>query len=170
MKYVTNVLDNVRIAYEIEGNGPPLVLVHASALTPAMWRVLGYVDALAADFTLLMPHARGHGASDKPRHEGAYTMSRLVSDIVAILDNEGIDRAALMGVFDGRPGRVWRRASRSGPLRFDRHRRRKLRPGWPRDGSRGISRGDRDDRGRRHRVFPLRVGNASWRAFTAPGP
>ncbi len=51
MPFVRN--DGVRIHYEIEGSGPPLLLVHGKTSSLASWRDLGYVDALSAEYQLL---------------------------------------------------------------------------------------------------------------------
>jgi pimeloyl-ACP methyl ester carboxylesterase len=105
MVYAANREDGVRIAYTIEGQGPPLVLFHGSALSSDMWRVLGYVDALKERFKLILLDARGHGHSDKPHEEDAYAMRLLVGDIVAVLDHLGLEQAHFLGYsFGGRVG------------------------------------------------------------------
>jgi hypothetical protein len=44
MPYANN--DGVRIYYEVEGKGPPLVLHQALGQVLQLWRTSGYVDAL----------------------------------------------------------------------------------------------------------------------------
>lgn len=49
MPYATN--QGVRIAYEMLGEVPPLVLLHGSACSSAEWREMGYTDRLRRDYT-----------------------------------------------------------------------------------------------------------------------
>ncbi len=116
--YVMNDLDDVRIHYEFAGgDGPPLVLFHDSATSSAMWKHLGYVDRLAEHYRVILIDARGHGRSDKPYDESAYSMPLIVSDIVAVLDRAGIDRAHFLGYSMG--GRVAYGIGLHAPERFD---------------------------------------------------
>lgn len=118
MPYTVNHLDDVRIHYEFAGkNGPPLVLLHGSATSSAMWKRLGYVDWLAEQYRVVMIDARGHGRSDKPYDEAAYSMPLIVSDIVSVLDQAGIDRAHFFGYSMG--GRVAYGIGLHAPERFD---------------------------------------------------
>ena len=63
-----DVNNDVRIYYETEGNGPPLLFTHGLTSSHQMWREYGYVDQLKDDFTTIIYDLRGHGQSDKP-HE-----------------------------------------------------------------------------------------------------
>jgi pimeloyl-ACP methyl ester carboxylesterase len=84
MPYADN--HGVRIYYEVEGQGPPLVLRHGFSMTSEDWREYGYVAGLRDRYTLILMDSRGYGASDKPRDPNAYIWSHLVSDVVTILD------------------------------------------------------------------------------------
>jgi len=84
MPYVTS--DGIRIHYEVEGDGPPLVLQHGFGQNASSWRLAGYVDALKPQYRLILVDARGHGESDKPYDPTAYTLPRHVGDVVAVLD------------------------------------------------------------------------------------
>lgn len=88
---------NVRIHYEIEGAGRPLVLHHGLGQSGADWADTGYVDALKQAHQLLIVDGRGHGASDKPHDRAAYTPQLQASDVVAVLDEAGIERADFLG-------------------------------------------------------------------------
>ena len=87
----------VRIHYEVEGDGPPLVLMHWGFVNLEAWRICGYVEALKSDYRLVMLDARGHGASDKPHDPDAYTAKWWVSDVVAVLDDLSISKAHYLG-------------------------------------------------------------------------
>ena len=73
----------IRIHYETEGQGPPLVLHHWSLATLESWYDYGYVSALKDDYRLVLLDARGHGASDKPHRPEAYDLQKRVEDVVA---------------------------------------------------------------------------------------
>lgn len=105
MDFATNPSDGTRIAYEIVGSGPPLLLVHGSLLTHTIWRTFGYVTALRATRTLILVDMRGHGRSDKPHDVASYAMENIVGDLVAVLDAEGVDRTDYWGYsYGGRAG------------------------------------------------------------------
>lgn len=104
MHFATNPEDGIRIAYELVGEGAPLVLFHGSLTSRRVWQVYGFVDALRSDHQLILIDARGHGASEKPTTRDAYSMDRLVSDVIAVLDACEITRAAYLGYSLG--GRV----------------------------------------------------------------
>jgi pimeloyl-ACP methyl ester carboxylesterase len=112
----TRTHDGISIAYEIAGDGPPLILVHPSLSSSRIWWDLGYVDALAPDYRLVLIDSRGHGVSDKPRDESSYALRLFVSDVIAVLDAEHIDRAHFMGYSLG--GRVGFACGAFAPKRF----------------------------------------------------
>lgn len=95
MPYANN--EGIRIHYQIEGEGPPLVLQHWSLATLECWYDYGYVSALGSDYQLILLDARGHGASDKPHEPEAYGLEQRVGDIVAILDDLDIGKAHFLG-------------------------------------------------------------------------
>ena len=83
MPYTTH--QGVRLHYQVEGEGPPLVLQHGFTDSLQTWYELGYVEALQRDYRLILVDARGHGHSDKPHDPDAYAMAVIVGDIVAVL-------------------------------------------------------------------------------------
>jgi pimeloyl-ACP methyl ester carboxylesterase len=87
----------VGIHYQVEGTGPPLVLLHGFGLSLHDWDEAGYVAALAGDYRLILVDARGHGASDKPHEPAAYRAATRAADVVAVLDDLGIERAHVFG-------------------------------------------------------------------------
>ena len=102
MPYATNA--GVRIRYEVEGSGPPLLLHIGFIGGLEDWADAGYVAPLAREFRVLRLDPRGQGGSDKPHDPDAYTTPYRVGDILAVLDAEGIDRAHFWGYSLG--GRV----------------------------------------------------------------
>lgn len=92
-----NDVDGVRISYREFGDGPPLILVHGSALSGAIWRGLGYIKALQDEYRVVTLDLRGHGRSGKPHDRESYSMDRVVGDIGAVLDAAGITAAHYFG-------------------------------------------------------------------------
>ncbi|MFI0813362.1 alpha/beta fold hydrolase [Streptomyces echinatus] len=93
--------DGVRIAFEVVGSGPPLVLLHGFFGDRTTWRSAGYVDALAEGHRLVLIDARGHGGSDSPHDVDSYRIDRQAGDVVAVLDALDIARAAFWGASMG---------------------------------------------------------------------
>ena len=52
----------VRNHYQVEGEGPPLVLQHGFTHSLRRWYLHGYVEALREDHRLILVDARGHGS------------------------------------------------------------------------------------------------------------
>src|ERR1700674_3583713 len=89
-------VNGVGIEYEVTGQGQPVVLLHGFPDSGRLWR--NQVPALAdAGFSTIVPDLRGYGASDKPEEVEAYSIPYLAADIVAILDDMGVERAHVVG-------------------------------------------------------------------------
>jgi pimeloyl-ACP methyl ester carboxylesterase len=95
MPYADN--KSVRIHYEVEGTGLPLVLQHGFTQSIEDWHDAGYVDALKGAHRLILVDARGHGASDKPHEPKAYRLEDFAGDVVAVLDALAIQKADFWG-------------------------------------------------------------------------
>lgn len=85
------------IAYEVRGDGPPLLLHPGMYQTGADWERAGYVDALTATHTVITMDPLGLGASDGPVDPAAYALHRRAESVTAVLDDMGVDRAAYWG-------------------------------------------------------------------------
>jgi len=95
MPYANN--HGVRIYYEVEGAGSPLVLLHGGLSNLKMWYDLDYVETLKNSHRLVLIDFRGHGASDKPHDSEAYELKPLADDIVAVLDDLEVGKAHFLG-------------------------------------------------------------------------
>ena len=105
MSETENPVDGTRIAFDVRGDGPPLLLVHGSALSRSIWRGFGYVAALKDRYRVIAIDLRGHGRSGKPYEPEAYRMPLVLADILAVLDAVDAPAAHLFGYsFGARAG------------------------------------------------------------------
>jgi pimeloyl-ACP methyl ester carboxylesterase len=98
----------------VDGEGPPLVLVHGVGLDHTMWdRVL---DSLSAFRRVVRYDLLGHGQTPDP--PGPRTLEDFVVQLLAVLDAYRLDRADIAGLSLG--GMVALAAAVRHPGRFDR--------------------------------------------------
>lgn len=89
--------DGVSIHYEIDGDGPTVLLTHGYSASAAMWR--NNVPALVeAGYRVITWSMRGHGKTDSPDDEAFYSADLTVGDINALLDAGGVDEAVIGGM------------------------------------------------------------------------
>src|SRR6202165_2885253 len=96
----TAIRHGVRLHYSDLGAGPAVFFHTGGGGDGTMWKTAGYVDGLPGRRHLLFDH-RGHGRSDKPERLEAHRMVEYIADVIAVLDNAGVDRAAMVGYSDG---------------------------------------------------------------------
>jgi pimeloyl-ACP methyl ester carboxylesterase len=91
--------DGTKIAYEVQGDGLPVVLVHGFGSSRAInWKNTGWYQTLArAQHRVIALDCRGHGESGKPHNTAAYEEGSMAMDIAAVLDGLGIPVADVMG-------------------------------------------------------------------------
>jgi 3-oxoadipate enol-lactonase len=91
--------------YELGGrDGAPTIAFTGSLGTDlTMWQTQS--DRLGDRFRTLRYDVRGHGASPAP--DGPYSIADLGSDLVALLDRLGVERAALCGLSIGGMISMW---------------------------------------------------------------
>ena len=81
---------------EAGAGGRPVLLVHG--FTADAGEVAGVVDPLAdRGWHAVAPDLRGHGATDRPTDPEAYSFELMAADVVALADELGWDRFALVG-------------------------------------------------------------------------
>ena len=85
-----------RVYWKLEGEAerPPLVLLHSIGTDISLWDRAA--PLLLTEFRLLRIDTRGHGASDAPA--GDYRMADLAADVLAVMDDAGVERAHIAGV------------------------------------------------------------------------
>src|SRR5438067_2519216 len=95
MPYATG--SGVRIHYVVEGSGPALVLHPGFVGSLVDWYDAGFVEALRAQYNLVLIDPRGQGKSDKPHETAAYGIDQRVADVLAVLDALSIARTHFVG-------------------------------------------------------------------------
>ena len=80
-------------AWEIEGSGPAVALVHGFGLNRGMWQ--WQLPALTPYFRVLTYDLLGHGESASP--EGTPDLAMFSGQLLGLLDRCGIERAAVVG-------------------------------------------------------------------------
>ena len=88
---------DAEIAYEVLGNGPPLVLLHPFPAHHGLW--LPAAQSLISRYRVVLPDLRGHG--DSEIGDGPATMEKHASDLARVLDDAGVGRAIFCGVSIG---------------------------------------------------------------------
>ena len=71
--------------YEINGQGPPLLLIMGTAADHTTWA--SQVEAYKSDFTVITYDARGTGQSTSPPDPRSYSMRVLADDAAALLNS-----------------------------------------------------------------------------------
>ncbi len=91
--------NGLTLAYDDIGAGELIVLVHGFASNRnENWRRVGWYGAIERKrMRLLALDVRGHGESAKPHDAQAYKSEALVSDVIALMDQAGVDRAHVLG-------------------------------------------------------------------------
>ena len=91
--------DGVEIAYEIWGEGPPILLIHGFASNRfANWRDTGWVKTLlAAGRQVIAFDNRGHGQSEKLYDSALYSAPLMADDAARLLAHLGINQTDVMG-------------------------------------------------------------------------
>ena len=82
------------------GDGRPVVLLHGLTATHR-YVVMGSQHLERAGHRVIAYDARGHGALGPGAEPGAYGYADLVADLLAVLDDAGMDRAVLAGASMG---------------------------------------------------------------------
>ena len=93
-----------KIHYHVEGSGPPLVLQHGGFGSLHDWYDYNYVSVLKDDYRLILTDARAHGQSAKSHQPEKYSPELHAGDVIAVLDELGIESCHFFGFSMG--GRI----------------------------------------------------------------
>ncbi len=90
-------VNGLKLYYEIEGDGAPVVLIPGFAAGRWIW--FKQTADLSRDFRVIVFDPRGVSASDKP--EGPQTISLLAGDVAHLLETIGVESAHIVGASFG---------------------------------------------------------------------
>jgi len=99
MPYAVNGI--VHIYYEVEGEGPPLMMLHGGLQDSQIFREYGYVDALKNDYRLILMDNRAVGKSNRQYPPEEQIPENIVKDIITVIDELSIESANLFGFSSG---------------------------------------------------------------------
>ncbi|MFX1456853.1 MAG: alpha/beta fold hydrolase [Promethearchaeota archaeon] len=89
--------DGIKIYYEVEGEGPPVIMIHGFASSlEGNWKQKNWVEVLKDNYKLILLDCRGHGKSDKPLDPTQYG-AHMTDDIIKLLDHLSIKKANFLG-------------------------------------------------------------------------
>ena len=92
--------DGIPIAFQVQGSGAPaLVFVHGWCCDKSYWDA--QVPYFSRKYKVVTVDLAGHGESGLGRE--AYTMEAFGEDVVAVVDNLGLDKVVLIGHSMGGP-------------------------------------------------------------------
>lgn len=89
--------DGIRIAYDVLGRGPTLLLLPGFAESRQVWYELGYVEQFRRHFQVITMDRRGMGESDPPTEPEAYTVEKMLDDICSVADACGAEHFCMWG-------------------------------------------------------------------------
>ena len=85
--------DVIECAYSIQGNGPPLFLIHGIGAARNTW--FKALPTLCEHFTVVTYDLRGHGSSPLPEDE--FSLDELVADLELVRERTGFETAHFAG-------------------------------------------------------------------------
>ena len=99
MPFATNPLDGCRSYYEdAGGEGPPVLFMYGLMDPVPAARALPLARRLEKHARIIYIDHRGHGRSDKPHEPGAYALETRVADVLAVIDDLGLERVHFVGM------------------------------------------------------------------------
>ncbi|HSX11893.1 MAG TPA: alpha/beta hydrolase [Rhabdochlamydiaceae bacterium] len=90
-------VNDIELYYELQGDGPPLILIAGFAAHSAIWK--DYIAPLSKQYQLLIFDNRGAGQSEAP--EIPYSIEMMAEDIVALMEALKISNAHFLGLSMG---------------------------------------------------------------------
>jgi len=86
--------EDVRLSYFVEGEGPPITLLHGFTQSGRSWREV--MSKMPAGWKWIVPDLRGHGET-QTRQGSPCSMDACMEDLLALWDNLGVERTHLAG-------------------------------------------------------------------------
>jgi 3-oxoadipate enol-lactonase len=95
---VKTTIGTMAIAYDDQGVGPAIVLLHGFPLCRRMWQPQ-IAPLTEAGYRVVVPDLRGFGDSEAT--DGPYSMDVYADDVIGLLDHLGIEQAVVGGMSMG---------------------------------------------------------------------
>ncbi|TMF29112.1 MAG: alpha/beta fold hydrolase [Chloroflexi bacterium] len=86
--------EDVRLSYFVEGEGPPITLLHGFTQSGRSWREV--ISKMPAGWKWIVPDLRGHGET-QTRQGSPCSMDACMEDLLALWDDLGVERTHLAG-------------------------------------------------------------------------
>ncbi len=90
-------VNDIQMYYEIHGNGTPLILLHGGLGNTDSWE--NQIPILSRQYKVIAVDSRGHGRSTFSEQQIGYAL--MASDVIALMDKLGIEKAHILGWSDG---------------------------------------------------------------------
>ena len=88
---------DIKLFYTKQGNGPSLLLLHGNGEDGTHF--VHQIKEFSRDFTVCAIDTRGHGKS--PRGTAPFTISQFADDLLAFMNQQGLEQANILGFSDG---------------------------------------------------------------------
>src|SRR5690349_16631135 len=90
----TAEINGLEMYYEVHGDGPPLVLIHGAYMNiDNNWGAL--IPTFAETHQVVVMELQAHGRTTD--RDTPLTYENMAADVVALMDDLGIDKAAIFG-------------------------------------------------------------------------
>ncbi|MFH1639946.1 MAG: alpha/beta hydrolase [Chloroflexota bacterium] len=86
-------IDDGRISYTLDGQGPPLVLLHSLGVSSESWNKV--IEPLAKSWSVYALDMLGHGDSDKPPRN--YLIEDYTKNVIQFCERLGLEQIVLCG-------------------------------------------------------------------------
>jgi 3-oxoadipate enol-lactonase len=88
------LINRIKLHYQVKGEGPDVILIHGITSCLAQWYV-EILPQLSREYRVTTYDLRGHGLSEMT--SGGYDSYSMASDLDALMNHLGIERAYLVG-------------------------------------------------------------------------
>lgn len=92
-----STVNGIELFHAEWGEGEPVILLHGGLGSIEAWA--NQIPSLSANHKVIAIDSRGHGRST--RDDQTYSYSQMASDVLALMDEMSIDKAAFIGWSDG---------------------------------------------------------------------
>ena len=88
-------INDQSIAYTVQGDGQPVLMLHGFPQTQAMWYTIA--PLLSNEFTVVTADLRGYGASSKPENMEEMSFRHMAADQIGLMSHLGFESFHLVG-------------------------------------------------------------------------